>query len=175
MVSQPRLHHKNARGLNKNPMMICHHILQNRRERINVEDVVGLIGRRITLILFKPLPPTLNHSQICFNCKVYGHDANHCFTLHLELWQGWSQAGNARKSQGSNKGYKGKGVANNQTNSKPTQHNGSMVCMVGGFGGMASSMVAQVKSNVPMSKMPSPSPQSYVDPRPKPPSQAIKH
>lgn len=37
---------------------------------------------------------------------------------------------------------------------KPTQHNGNMVCMVGGFGGMASSMVAQVKSNVHMSKMP---------------------
>jgi hypothetical protein len=62
VVSQPRLHHKNARGLNKTPMVIFHHILQNKRERINVEDVVGLIGRIIALIILKPLPPTLNHS-----------------------------------------------------------------------------------------------------------------
>jgi len=58
VVSQPRFHHKNASGLNKNPVVVFHHILRNKRERINVEDVMGLVGRRIVLMFFKPLPPT---------------------------------------------------------------------------------------------------------------------
>ncbi len=46
--------------------MVFHHILRNKRERINVEDVVSLVGRRIVLILFKPLPPTLTIVNFVF-------------------------------------------------------------------------------------------------------------
>jgi hypothetical protein len=55
---------------------------------------------------------TSNPSQSSSHYKVYGHDVNHYFTLHLELWQGQSQAINAKKNQGFKKGQKRKGVTN---------------------------------------------------------------
>jgi len=39
--------------------MVPCHILQNKGEKTNVEDVMGLIKKMINLILFKPLPPNL--------------------------------------------------------------------------------------------------------------------
>jgi hypothetical protein len=30
----------------------------------------------------------LNPSHPCSHYHAYGHDDDHCFTLHLELWQG---------------------------------------------------------------------------------------
>jgi hypothetical protein len=39
--------------------VVAHHILLNRGERKNVGDLVGLIEKKIALIFFKPLPPTL--------------------------------------------------------------------------------------------------------------------
>ncbi len=40
-----------------------------------------------------PNPPqatifNLNPNQPCSHCYAYGHDVDHCFTLHLKLWQG---------------------------------------------------------------------------------------
>jgi hypothetical protein len=39
--------------------MVPRHILQNQGEKTNVEDVMGLIRKRINLILFRPRPPNL--------------------------------------------------------------------------------------------------------------------
>jgi hypothetical protein len=55
MVSQPKLHHKNARGPNR---IAPHHILWDRGKRKIVRNVVGFIKRRIALILLKSLPQT---------------------------------------------------------------------------------------------------------------------
>ncbi len=67
--------------------MVLHCVQQNNGERTNVKDVVGLIKKMITYL---PQATTTNPNpnQPCFHWKVYGHDTNHCFTLHLELWQG---------------------------------------------------------------------------------------
>ncbi len=80
-----------------------------------------------------------NPSQPCFHCKVYGRDVYHCFTLHPELQQGQSQVGNAKKSprfqQGFKRGKCGQQRAILQTSSKITQHQGKMICKIGGFSG----------------------------------------
>jgi hypothetical protein len=57
---------------------------------------------------------------------------NHYFTLHLELRQGESQAINARKNQGFEKGQKGKCVTNKgltqaHVNFKPTHYHGNEI------------------------------------------------
>ncbi len=59
------------------------------------------------------------------NCNVYGHDVNHCFTLHPKLWQGQSQNSNPNKGQGFGKAIKGKvrstkGRPLNQLKANPT-------------------------------------------------------
>ncbi len=75
---------------------------------------------------------TSNLSQPSSHFKVYGHDMNHYFTLHLELRQGQSQAINARKNQSSRKGQKGKGVTNKgltqaHVNFKLTHYHGNEI------------------------------------------------
>jgi hypothetical protein len=64
-------------------MGVPHPTLLNMGERISVGGVVGRIEKRIVLILLKRPPPTPIPTNLVR--KVYGHDANHCFTLHLEL------------------------------------------------------------------------------------------
>jgi hypothetical protein len=57
MVRHLGLHHKKARGPNKNLTRV-HLIEQNKGERTNVGGVVGHIKRRFALILLKQPPPT---------------------------------------------------------------------------------------------------------------------
>jgi hypothetical protein len=47
--------------------------------------LIHLIGKRIFLIHIKPLPSTLTPTNHVPHCKVYKHDANNDFPLHLEL------------------------------------------------------------------------------------------
>jgi hypothetical protein len=81
--------------------------------------------------------PNPHPSQLCSHPKAYGHDANHCFTFHPELYQGQSLTGSAKKFLGS-KGLKGKKCGQykiaHQVSSKPTQCHGGMVCMFRGIG-----------------------------------------
>jgi hypothetical protein len=44
--------------------------------------------KKMTTYFPQATTTNLNPSQPCFHCKVYGHDTNHYFSLHLELWQG---------------------------------------------------------------------------------------
>ncbi len=66
---------------NNNKVVFLHHILWNKAKNKNVEGAMGLIKKRITLIHLKPPLSTLTLAN---HYKVYGHDVNHCFTLHLE-------------------------------------------------------------------------------------------
>jgi hypothetical protein len=48
-----------GKGFNMNPMVVAHHILWNKGGWIKFGSMMGFIGKRISLILSKPLPPTL--------------------------------------------------------------------------------------------------------------------
>jgi len=50
VVSLLTLHHKRPRGLNRNLEVVHHHVLQNKKERRKIGDVVGFLTRRIVLI-----------------------------------------------------------------------------------------------------------------------------
>jgi hypothetical protein len=73
--------HKRSMRQYNNKVVFLHHILWNKVEKTNVEGVMGLIKKRFALIHLKPPFPTL---ILANHYKVYGHDVNHCFTLHLE-------------------------------------------------------------------------------------------
>jgi len=77
-----RSHHKRPMKPNKNKVVLLHRILWNKVEKTNAKGAMGFIKKRIVLIHLKPPPPTLTLAN---HYKVYGHDVNHCFTLHLEF------------------------------------------------------------------------------------------
>jgi hypothetical protein len=79
----------------------------------------ALTRRRIVPIHHKPQLPTLIPNHPCSHCHVYAHDVDHCFTFHLELWQGQSQ-NTLDKGQGFRKG-KEKGAANKRLPTKLAQ------------------------------------------------------
>ncbi len=105
MVIHQGLYHKRAKSPNKNLVGVLHPtFLLNKREKINVGGVVGRIERTIISIFFRQLPPTPILANLAPIIRRMGHDADHCFMLHSELWLGEPQTGNARKSPGFGKG-----------------------------------------------------------------------
>lgn len=60
--------HKRPKGPSLNNM-VSHHILLNKGERTIVGDVVGLIGKRIFIILFQSLSPTLTPINLVFTSR----------------------------------------------------------------------------------------------------------